>query len=117
MLRSVLLAAVLAPFSVAALAVELVQPAALGKTFFDATPITTTDARGRSSKLVFTPGGALTLTTSAGRASEGKWRLSEEGFCMQVGEAKRESCYVVLKQNDGRYSAMKRSGQPFVWQK
>lgn len=117
MFRVLMTAAALACFCGSVLAAELVQPATLGAAFFDSKPITTTDARGRTSQLVFTPGGALTRTTSTGKASEGVWRLSEDGFCMQVGKAKRESCYVVLKRDDGKFSAMKRSGEPFTWEK
>jgi hypothetical protein len=35
---------------------------------------------------------------------------------MQVGKAKSESCYIVLKRDDGTISAL-RSGQPFRWEK
>ena len=66
--------------------------------------------------LVFTPGGTLLRTSSTGKESEGKWRLSEDGFCMQIAEAKRESCFVVVKRDDGKFAAMKR-GQPFIWEK
>ncbi len=97
-----------------AFAVELVQPADLGRSLFDAKPITTTDSKGRSSQLTFAPGGTLTRDRG-GKSSEGKWRLSDDGFCMQLGQAKRESCYIVLKQEDGRFSALKRAGEPFTW--
>lgn len=117
MLRILMPATVLACFCSSVFAAELVAPAALSTSFFDAKPITTTDAKGRTSQLIFTPGGALTRTASTGKASEGTWRLSEDGFCMQVGKAKRESCYIVLKRDDGKFSAMKRAGQPFVWEK
>ena len=116
MLRLLTVTAALA-ISGSAFAVELVPPTALTASFFDSKPITTTDAKGRTSQISFTPGGTLTRTTATGRASEGTWRLSEDGFCMQVGKAKRESCYVVLKRPDGKFSAMKRSGEPFTWEK
>jgi hypothetical protein len=115
--RLLLAAALLPPLAIAANAAELVAPALLDTTFFDAKPITTTDAKGRVSQIVFTPGGTLNRTSSSGKASEGKWRLSDDGFCMQVGEAKRESCYVVVKRDDGQFAAMKRSGEPFIWTK
>lgn len=117
MFRILMTATALACFCGSVFAAELVPPTALSASFFDAKPITTTDAKGRTSQLTFTPGGTLTRTTSAGKASEGTWRLSEDGFCMQVGKAKRESCYVVLKRDDGKFSAMKRAGQPFTWEK
>lgn len=117
MLRTVLVSASALALAGAAQALELVPPAALSASFFDSTPITTTDAKGRTAQMVFAPGGTLTRTTTAGRASEGTWRLSEDGFCMQVGKAKSESCYVVLKRDDGKFSALRRSGQPFVWEK
>ena len=117
MFRFLMAVTALACFVGSALAAELVPPAALSSGFFDAKPITTTDAKGRASQLIFTPGGMLTRTTSTGKASEGTWRLSEDGFCMQIGKAKRESCYVVLKRDDGKFSAMKRAGQPFIWEK
>ncbi len=98
-----------------AIALELIPPSDLNQSFFDARPITSTDAKGRDAKLVFAPGGAVTFTNASGKASEGTWRLSDEGFCMTVGSAKRESCYIVVKQSDGKLSALKRSGQPFTW--
>jgi hypothetical protein len=104
-------------FSGSALAVELVPPTTLGTSFFNSMPITTTDAKGRTSQISFTPGGTLTRTTATGRTSEGTWRLSEDGFCMQVGNAKRESCYVVLKRDDGKIATIRRSGEPFIWEK
>jgi hypothetical protein len=117
MFRSVLMAAAVLSLTGAAFAVELVAPTTLTTTFFDSKPITTTDAKGRSSTLTFAPSGTLIRTTATGKASEGVWRLSEDGFCMQVGKAKRESCYLVLKREDGKFSAMKRSGQPFTWER
>ena len=100
-----------------AFAVELVPPTSLGGAFFDAKPITTTDAKGRVSQLTFAPGGTLVRTNATGKASEGTWRLSDEGFCMQIAQAKRESCYVVLKRDDGKFSALRQSGQPFTWER
>jgi hypothetical protein len=118
MLHRMIFAAALVPsLAGAVLAAELVPPAHLDTAFFDAKPITTTDSKGRVSKIVFSPGGALTRTSAKGEASEGKWRLSEDGFCMQAATAKRESCYVVVKRDDGKFAAMKRSGQPFIWEK
>jgi hypothetical protein len=110
-------AALLPTLAGAVIAAELVPPALLGTSFFDAKPITTTDAKGRVSKIAFSPGGVLTRTSAKGEASEGKWRLSEDGFCMQAGTAKRESCYIVVKRDDGKFAAMKRAGQPFIWEK
>jgi len=115
MLRPAACACVFFALTSASLAVELVPPDVLTATFFDSKPVTTTDARGRASRLVFSPAGTLTRTNSAGRASEGVWRLSEDGFCMQVGGAKRESCYIVLKKEDGSYSALKRPSRGFTW--
>ena len=117
MFRILMTISALAGFGMPLGAAELVAPATLGASFFDSKPITTTDARGRASRLVFAPEGTLTRTSASGRASEGKWRLSEDGFCMQVGKAKTESCYIVLKRDDGTISALRRSGQPFTWQK
>ena len=116
MLRQMLFAAAFLPVAVPAFAVDIVQPADLGRAFFDARPITTTDTKGRSSTLVFAPGGTLTRTTATGKESAGTWRLSDDGFCMQVGKAKRESCYVVLKRDDGTVSAL-RASQPFRWER
>lgn len=117
MFHQMLFAAALMPtLAGVALAAELVPPALLDTSFFDAKPITTTDAKGRASKIVFTPGGTLTRTSTSGEESAGKWRLSEDGFCMQAATAKRESCYVVVKRDDGKFAAMKR-GQPFIWEK
>jgi hypothetical protein len=117
MLRSYLVAAAFLPLAGTAFAAELVAPTALTTTFFDSKPITTTDAKGRASQLTFTPNGTLTRTAADGKSSEGTWRLSEDGFCMQLAPAKRESCYVVLKRDDGKFSALRQSGQPFTWEK
>lgn len=117
MLHRLVFAAALVPsLAGAVLAAELVPPTLLDANFFDAKPITTTDAKGRVSKIVFTPGGTLTRTSSSGQESQGTWRLSDDGFCMQAGTAKRESCYVVVKRDDGKFAAMK-AGQPFIWEK
>ena len=117
MLHRMLFAAALLPaLAGAVIAAELVPPTLLDTNFFDAKPITTTDAKGRVSRIVFTPGGTLTRTSSSGKESQGTWRLSDDGFCMQAGTAKRESCYVVVKRDDGKFAAMKR-GQPFIWEK
>ncbi|MDX6805033.1 hypothetical protein [Terrihabitans rhizophilus] len=115
MKTQILAAALLAALSMPALAVELVPPQDLGRTMFDGKPITSADAKGRTSEMAFAEGGKLTRKTSAGRVTEGVWRLSDDGFCMKLGEAKRESCYLVLKQNDGKLMAVKQSGQPFTW--
>jgi YD repeat-containing protein len=115
MKTQILAAALLAAFTVPALSVELVPPQDLGRTVFDGKPITSSDARGRTSEMAFAEGGKLTRKTSAGRVTEGVWRLSDDGFCMKLGDAKRESCYLVLKGNDGKLMAVKHSGQPFTW--
>ena len=118
MLHRMLFAAALMPtLAGAAIAAELVPPSLLDTQFFNSKPITTTDAKGRVSRIAFTPGGTLTRTSSSGKESQGTWRLSEDGFCMQAAAAKRESCYIVVKRDDGTFAAMKRSGQPFIWEK
>lgn len=111
----VVLAAAVVAFAGPALAVELVQPKDLGRDLFDAKPIKSTDARGRISEMTFAPDGKLSRKTASGRVSEGTWRLSEEGFCMKLATAKRESCYLVLRGEGGKLTAMKQSGQPFTW--
>ncbi|MGQ4274468.1 hypothetical protein [Terrihabitans sp. B22-R8] len=113
--RSIFLASVLVACAAPAFAAELVQPSDLERTLFDSTPITSTDHRGRTSELMFAPGGKLTRKTAAGQASEGNWRLSETGFCMKLGDAKRESCYLVLRGGKGVMKAVKISAQPFTW--
>ncbi len=115
MLRSAASAILLLSLSSASLAVELVPPGTLTTTFFDSQPVTTTDAKGKTSRLVFAGEGTLTRTSASGRTSEGVWRLSEDGFCMQVATAKTESCYIVFKKDDGSYSALKRPKQSFIW--
>lgn len=98
-------------------AAELLAPESLKSDMFDARPITTTDSKGRASQLVFAPDGTLKRIAANGRASEGVWRLSEDGFCMQAGQQKRESCYIVLKRPDGHFTALRRSSQSFLWQR
>jgi hypothetical protein len=34
---------------------------------------------------------------------------------MRLATAKRESCYLVLRGEGGKLTAMKQSGQPFTW--
>lgn len=117
MFRLAMIVLAVISFCGSVVAAESVPPATLSAAFFDSTPIATTDARGRTSHLIFAPDGSLKRINAAGRESEGVWRLSDEGFCMQVGTAKRESCYIVLKREDGKFSALKQSGKPFVWEK
>jgi hypothetical protein len=111
----VLAAVALAVFASPALAVELVTPADLGRDMFDAKPIKSTDAKGRVSEMTFAPGGKLSRKTASGRVSEGTWRLSDEGFCMKLANAKREGCYLVVRGEGGKLTALKQSGQPFTW--
>ena len=110
-----LLAAALTAFVAPAFASELVKPSDLERDMFDAKPIKSTDARGRVSEMTFAQGGKLTRKTASGRVSEGTWRLSDDGFCMKLANARREGCYLVLRGEDGKLTAWKQSGQPFTW--
>jgi hypothetical protein len=111
----ILSAALLSALSVPALAVELVQPADLGRDLFDAAPITSTDARGQASEMVFAKDGTVTRKTAAGRISTGTWTLSDTGFCMKLGRATNDSCYLVLRGEAGALTAVKQTGASFAW--
>lgn len=101
--------------SVAASAAELVPPQALKRDWLDGRAISTTGPRGGKSEFSFRPDGTLTRTgANAATAGAGRWRLDEEGFCMTLGEGKRESCYVAIRGEGGAIRVMRRSGA-FTW--
>ncbi len=100
----------------AAQAVELIAPQELEKGWFDGRKISTVSPRGARSDFVFAAGGKVTRTGGrAGTATEGAWRLDDDGFCMKLGQSRRESCYLALKAPDGSLKVLRRAGQPFVW--
>jgi hypothetical protein len=102
-------------FAAPAAAAELVGPKELDKAWFDGKAITTVGPRGGRSELAFSRDGKITRTGGrAGSAAGGTWRLDDDGFCMTLGEAKRESCYLAIKEADGSLRVVRRSGA-FVW--
>lgn len=101
----------------AASAAEIVAPAELKAAWLDGKAVKTMGPRGGTSEFTFRSDGTLTRTGGrAGSASDGSWRLDEEGFCMTLGQAKRESCYVAIRGDDGSLRVMRRSGA-FVWRR
>lgn len=120
-IRAVAMRAVLAVLFFAALstaaasAMELVGPQELKAAWLDGRTIATVGPRGGKSTFAFAPDG--TLTRSGGRtgsAAAGAWRLDDEGFCMTLGNAKRESCYVAIRGEGGAIRVMRRSAA-FTW--
>ena len=103
--------------SPAASAAEVLAPKAIEAGWFDGRTISTTGPRGGRSDFVFSAGG--TLTRTGGRAgaapTQGTWRLDDDGFCMTLGRARRESCYLALANPDGTLRVVRRSGGAFVW--
>lgn len=97
--RTIVLALLLVP--VTAGAAELVTPQDFKSGYFDGKPVTSTDARGHKSTFVFTVDGKVTRKTERGRTTDGTWTLSDTGFCMKIGNAKRESCYIAVKDTGG----------------
>lgn len=99
----------------AASAAEIVAPAELKAAWLDGKAVKTAGPRGGKSEITFRADGTLTRAGGrAGSASEGSWRMDEEGFCMTLGTAKRESCYVAIRGENGAIRVMRRSGA-FVW--
>ncbi|MFL1874373.1 hypothetical protein ACIKT0_03975 [Hansschlegelia beijingensis] len=97
-------------------AAELVPPKDLQASWFDGKAISTTGPRGGKATMTFSPDGKLTRTGGrAGAARQGTWRLDEDGFCMRLGEAKRDTCYLALKNPDGSLRVVRRSGGAFTW--
>ena len=99
----------------AASAAELVVPQELKSAWLDGRTIATVGPRGGKSSFSFAPDGTLTRTGGrAGSAGAGTWRLDDEGFCMTLGSAGRESCYVAIRGEDGALKIMRRSAA-FTW--
>lgn len=97
-------------------AAELVPPKDLQASWFDGKAISTTGPRGGKATMTFTADGKVTRTGGrAGGARQGTWRLDEDGFCMRLGEAKRDACYLALKNPDGSLRVVRRSGGAFTW--
>jgi hypothetical protein len=110
--RSMVLALMLVP--VTAGAAELIPPGDLKSTFFDGKPIHSTTAKGRvGGEVVVTADGKVTRTGRRGPVT-GTWRMSDDGFCMTLGQAKRESCYIAVR--DGTAVTVIRAGAgSFTW--
>lgn len=97
-------------------AAELLAPKALQTGWFDGRTISTIGPRGGKSDFIFSAEGKVARTGGrAGAATEGTWRLDDEGFCMKLGEAKRESCYLAIKADGGALKVVRRSGGAFTW--
>jgi hypothetical protein len=111
-LRTVVLALLLVP--VTAGAAELLSPQDLKSSYFDGKPVTSTDARGHKSTFVFTADGKVTRTSGHGRTSDGTWTLSDTGFCMKIDKAKRDSCYIAVK-DAGGLKVLHLSRSAFQW--
>ncbi|MET0313650.1 MAG: hypothetical protein ABW275_04595 [Hansschlegelia sp.] len=97
-------------------AAELVGPQELQSRWFDGKSIATVGPRGGKSDLAFSRDGKIQRTGGrAGSPGDGTWRLDDDGFCMKLGQAKQESCYLALRQQDGSLRVMRRSGGAFAW--
>ncbi|MFC7052371.1 hypothetical protein ACFQI3_06680 [Hansschlegelia quercus] len=103
-------------FAASAAAAELIGPKELEAGWFDGRTISTTGPRGGKSQFVFAKDGKVTRTGGrAGSSGDGTWRLDDDGFCMKLGQAKRESCYLAMKDGDGALKVIRRSGGAFTW--
>ncbi len=99
----------------AASAAEIIGPKELKAAWLDGRPVTTVGPRGGKSAITFRDDGTLMRAGGrTGSAGAGSWRLDDEGFCMTLGQAKRESCYVAIRGEGGAIRVMRRSGA-FVW--
>lgn len=116
MCKNLLMAVVfMSAAAVQASAAELIGPQALKRDWLDGRTVSTVGPRGGKSDFAFRPDGTLTRTSGRqGAAGEGKWRLDDEGFCMTLGQAKQESCYVAIKGDAGAIRVMRRSAA-FTW--
>ena len=99
----------------AASAAEIIGPKELKAAWLDGRAVTTVGPRGGKSEITFRNDGTLVRTGGrSGSAGAGSWRLDDEGFCMTLGQSKRESCYVAIRGDAGAIRVMRRSGA-FVW--
>lgn len=97
---------------------ELVGPEALKANWLDGRTVSTTGPRGGASTFAFAADGKVTRTGGrAGSATEGTWRVDDDGFCMKLGQARRESCYLAIKADDGSLKVVRRQGAGFVWRR
>ena len=102
----------------AAGAAELVSPQDLRTNWLDGRTVSTTGPRGGASTFAFAADGKVTRTGGrAGSATEGTWRVDDDGFCMKLGQARRESCYLAIKADDGSLKVVRRQGAAFVWRR
>lgn len=99
----------------AAWAAEIVPPQDLKRDWLDGRAVSTTGPRGGKSTFAFKSDGTLTRVGGrAGGAGEGRWRLDDQGFCMTLGDAKRESCYLAIRAENGAIKVMRRAAA-FTW--
>lgn len=101
-----------------AVAAELVSPDELKSGWLDGRTVTTTGPRGGTSTLVFGADGKVTRSGGrAGSATGGAWRVDEDGFCMTLGSARRESCYLAIRTADGALKVVRRQASAFTWRR
>lgn len=97
-------------------AAELIQPGELQKSYFDGKPFQTKGARGPGATFTFSADGKVSRKSGGtrGTVTEGTWKLSDTGFCMKIGKAKNESCYIAIR--DGAAVRVTRVGATaFTW--
>ena len=112
LVRTVALALALVPMTAGA--AELVSPNDLAAGWFNGKTITSTNEHGRSTKLTFAADGKVTLEGRGGKDRQGTWHKTSDGFCMTLGQAKRESCYIAVR--DGTAVKVIRAGAgSFTW--
>lgn len=105
-------------FATGVAAAELVGPDELKAGWLDGRTVTTTGPRGGTSTFVFAADGKVTRSGGrAGSATNGTWRVDEDGFCMTLGSARRESCYLAIKAPDGALKVVRRQASAFVWRR
>lgn len=115
-LRASIVAAGLCLAASPAYSAELLTPKALQADWFDGRTISTTGPRGGVSTFIFSADGKLKRTGGrTGSATDGSWRLDDDGFCMTLGSARREGCYLAIKADSGALKVVRRSGGAFTW--
>jgi hypothetical protein len=86
--------------------------------FFTGEPFTASTTSSLKFKMVFTPEGSMTREPvgRAGGKSEGKWRLSKDGFC-STWKGSRENCYRMAASGSNRWSVIAGTTAVAYWSK
>jgi hypothetical protein len=91
-----------------ALAADKVTPDQIKATFATGVPFTSTAPSGKVVTITFKTDGTGTLQEKGKRASQGKWRVSSNGYC-SAWDKSAEHCYTLVKDGD-KYSVLGATG-------